>query len=66
MNAITNWEEVPLFDSEDAEAAVVLSTYGITNRPPVEHAPHLRRIPWIATDRLPEELAEQWVKPWLY
>ena len=49
--------------SEDADAAVVLSTHEITNRPPVEHAPHLRRIPWIATNRLPDELAEQWEQP---
>jgi acyl transferase domain-containing protein/acyl-CoA synthetase (AMP-forming)/AMP-acid ligase II/acyl carrier protein len=49
--------------SEDADAAVVLSTHDITNRPPVEHAPHLRRIPWIATDRLPADLADQWEQP---
>ncbi|HEX5102342.1 MAG TPA: AMP-binding protein, partial [Pirellulaceae bacterium] len=49
--------------SEDAQAAVVLSTQAITDRPPVEQAPHLKRIPWIATDRLPDDLATQWEPP---
>ena len=51
--------------SDSARAAVVLTTQKILKRcgDRLEKSPGLTKIPWIATEDVPGELANDWVKP---
>ena len=52
--------------SEDAQAAVVLTIDEVIQRSHdgmLDQAPSLRRIPWLATEEVPLEIASDWVKP---
>jgi len=51
--------------SENVQAIVVLSTTVVTSRSDnaIENAPALRRIPWVTTETIPNELAGDWIKP---
>jgi 8-amino-7-oxononanoate synthase/acyl carrier protein len=51
--------------SEDCHAAVALSITEVIERVGdlVDDAPSLKRIPWIATEAVPVELATDWVEP---
>jgi 8-amino-7-oxononanoate synthase len=51
--------------SDDAEAKVALSEHSVMERVEgmLDEAPHLKQLRWIATDRLPPELADDWSHP---
>ena len=51
--------------SEDAQAAIVLTIDEVIQRSHgmLDQAPSLRRIPWLATEEVPLEIASDWVKP---
>ena len=51
--------------SEDAQAAIVLTIDEVIQRSHgmLDQAPSLRRIPWLATEGVPLEIAGDWVKP---
>ena len=51
--------------SDDAQAAVVLTLHSVVSRSDdsLEDTHSLRRIPWIATEAIQDELASDWVKP---
>ena len=51
--------------SDNAQASVVLTTQKILKRcgDQLEASPGLSKIPWIATEDVPGELANDWVKP---
>ncbi|MEO2048092.1 MAG: SDR family NAD(P)-dependent oxidoreductase [Pirellulales bacterium] len=50
---------------DDAEAAIVLSVHEVTDRAQglFDEAPHLRQLPWLASDRIPLAQAESWRPP---
>jgi 8-amino-7-oxononanoate synthase/acyl carrier protein len=51
--------------SDDANAAVALTTRGVIDRMygPLADAPNLAKIPWLALEEIPLELAGDWVSP---
>ncbi|MEL7500289.1 MAG: aminotransferase class I/II-fold pyridoxal phosphate-dependent enzyme [Planctomycetota bacterium] len=51
--------------SINAEASVALTTTSIVKRceGTLDQAPGLQKIPWIATETIPDEYADDWVKP---
>lgn len=51
--------------SEDAQAAVALTIDDVIQRSDgmLDDSPSLRRIPWLATENVPIELASDWVRP---
>lgn len=51
--------------SEDAQAAVALTIDDVIRRSDgmLDDSPSLRRIPWLATENVPIELASDWVRP---
>ena len=51
--------------SDDANAAVALTVQSVVARSEgsLEATHSLRRIPWVATEAIPDELASDWVKP---
>lgn len=51
--------------SEDADASVALTVTDVRDRREgmLDDSPNLQRIPWIATEQIPTELAGDWVKP---
>ncbi len=51
--------------SEDADALVALTVRDVVDRvsPMLDDSPSLKRIPWIATEEIPVELASDWVDP---
>jgi acyl-CoA synthetase (AMP-forming)/AMP-acid ligase II/acyl carrier protein len=51
--------------SDDAEAKAALSVHDVCDRvgPLLEEAPHLKDLTWLATDRIPDDRAEDWVPP---
>jgi 8-amino-7-oxononanoate synthase/acyl carrier protein len=51
--------------SEDAQAAIALTIQEVIERSDgmLDDSPSLRRIPWLATENVPIELASDWVRP---
>lgn len=51
--------------SENCQASVALSVESVASKTAgkLEDAPDLRRIPWVATEDIPEVLANDWVPP---
>jgi 8-amino-7-oxononanoate synthase/acyl carrier protein len=51
--------------SEDADARAALTVSEVLSRVDgtMEEAPSLKKIPWIAVDQVPIELASDWIKP---
>jgi 8-amino-7-oxononanoate synthase len=51
--------------SDDAQAKAALSTHEVCDRAAglLDEAPHLSDLTWLATDRLPHDLADDWVCP---
>jgi 8-amino-7-oxononanoate synthase/acyl carrier protein len=51
--------------SDDAQAKAALTVHEVTDRVAtlLDEAPHLKDLDWIATDKLPDDLAGQWVPP---
>jgi 8-amino-7-oxononanoate synthase len=51
--------------SDDAEAKAALSVHDVCDRvgPLLEEAPHLKDLTWLATDRISDDRAEDWVPP---
>lgn len=51
--------------SEDAQAAAVLTVEDVIRRSEgmLSESPQLSRIPWVATEDIPQELAGDWIKP---
>jgi 8-amino-7-oxononanoate synthase/acyl carrier protein len=51
--------------SDDAQAKVALTVHEVTDRVQglLDEAPHMRDLTWLATDRIPIELAADWQPP---